>query len=278
MTTANFAPGVPDMSSPHVLDDETIAAFAAKGHAVVRGLCSPDDLNAFAPAISRAAAENTYEKRPLHERDTYGRAFLQMFNLWRVDPVVRAFVFAERFARVAAELLQVDGVRLYHDQALFKEPGGGITPWHQDQTYWPLDTDRTVTMWMPLADVPAEIGTMTFANATHLSGHLGASGISDETQVGFDAMIADEGIVTETHGPLRAGDATFHTGWTLHSAPANPTANMRPVMTVIYFAAGVTVAPPTSPMQELDLRVWLQPCKPGDVAAGDFNPQLYPAG
>ena len=36
-------------------------------------------------------------------------------------------------------------VRLYHDQALFKEAGGGITPWHQDQHYWPLDTDRTIT-------------------------------------------------------------------------------------------------------------------------------------
>lgn len=29
--------------------------------------------------------------------------------------------------------LQVDGVRIYHDQALFKSPGGGPTPWHCDQ-------------------------------------------------------------------------------------------------------------------------------------------------
>lgn len=28
---------------------------------------------------------------------------------------------------------QVDGVRIYHDQALFKGPGGGHTPWHCDQ-------------------------------------------------------------------------------------------------------------------------------------------------
>ena len=42
---------------------------------------------------------------------------------------------------------------LYHDQALFKEPGGGPTPWHQDQYYWPFDTDKTITMWMPLVEV-----------------------------------------------------------------------------------------------------------------------------
>ena len=59
----------------------------------------------------------------------------------------------------AAHLLGVDGVRLSHDQALFKEPGGGRTPWHQDQCYWPLDTDKTITMWMPLVDVPGEVGT-----------------------------------------------------------------------------------------------------------------------
>ena len=36
-------------------------------------------------------------------------------------------------------LLQTPGVRMYHDQALYKEAGGGYTPWHVDQFYWPLD-------------------------------------------------------------------------------------------------------------------------------------------
>ena len=67
-------------------------------------------------------------------------------------------MFGGRFAGVAAALLGVDGVRLYHDQALFKEPGGGPTPWHQDQVYWPLATDRTITMWMPLVDLPDASG------------------------------------------------------------------------------------------------------------------------
>jgi hypothetical protein len=37
--------------------------------------------------------------------------------------------------------MEVEGVRLYHDQALFKEAEGGITPWHADHTiglYQPL--------------------------------------------------------------------------------------------------------------------------------------------
>jgi ectoine hydroxylase-related dioxygenase (phytanoyl-CoA dioxygenase family) len=81
-------------------------------------------------------------------------------------------VLSKRFARVAATLLDVESVRLYHDQALCKEPGGGRTPWHQDQYYWPLDTDRTITLWMPVVDVPADVGSMTFASGSHRLGDL----------------------------------------------------------------------------------------------------------
>lgn len=65
--------------------------------------------------------------------DDYGELFTQVTNAWRRSERVRSFVFDPRFARAAAELLGVSGVRLYHDQALVKEPGGRPTPWHQDQ-------------------------------------------------------------------------------------------------------------------------------------------------
>lgn len=62
---------------------------------------------------------------------------------------------------------QVEGVRLYHDQALYKEAGGGPTPWHADQYYWPLTTDRIVTAWIPLQPVSADMGPLAFAERTH---------------------------------------------------------------------------------------------------------------
>jgi ectoine hydroxylase-related dioxygenase (phytanoyl-CoA dioxygenase family) len=191
------------------------------------------------------------------------------------DARVRAFVFARRFARVAAELLEVDGVRLYHDQALFKEPRGGYTPWHQDQNFWPLDTDRTITMWMPLVDVPAEVGTMTFGSGSHRHGNLGDLFISDRSHRELEAKIRELGIEPRTHGALAAGDATFHAGWTLHSAPANPSATLREVMTVIYYADGVRVGPADHPIRAHDLRTWLHPCQPGELAAGELNPLLW---
>jgi hypothetical protein len=260
-----------DFALPHACALE----FRAKGHTVVRGLASRAEVDFFRPAIVATARALQRETRPLEARETYFRAFLQMTNLWVHDARVRAFVCARRFARVAAELLEVDGVRLYHDQALFKEPGGGYTPWHQDQGFWPLDTDRTITLWMPLVDVPPEVGSMRFGSGSHRLGSLGDVFISDHSHAELERRIAELGLATETHGALAAGDATFHAGWTLHSAGPNPTGRMREVMTVIYFADGARVAPAGHPLRAHDLRTWLHPCRPGEPAAGPLNPLLY---
>jgi ectoine hydroxylase-related dioxygenase (phytanoyl-CoA dioxygenase family) len=266
---------VPELAEPYALGADRIAEFRASGHTVVRGLASRAEIAAFRPAIVETALAYCRETRPLEARETYFKAFLQITNLWVHDARVRAFVFARRFARVAAELLEVDGVRLYHDQALFKEPRGGYTPWHQDQNFWPLDTDRTITMWMPLVDVPAEVGTMTFGSGSHRHGNLGDLFISDRSHRELEAKIRELGVTPQTHGALAAGDATFHAGWTLHSAPANPSDTLREVMTVIYYADGTRVAAADHPIRANDLRAWLHPCQPGDLAAGDLNPLLW---
>jgi len=267
---------LPDLSSPFVVSPTAISEVATNGHTVLRHLATRHEVGAYRPAIEAAALKHAWDKRPLEDRDTYGKAFLQSMNLWRVDDRVRRFVFSRRFARAAAELLGVEGVRLYHDQALFKEPGGGRTPWHQDQYYWPLATDKTITMWMPLADVPAEVGSMTFASGSHRLGYLGSHAISDESDATFSAMLEERDLPLETHGALHAGDATFHCGWTLHGAPPNPTDAMRPVMTIIYLADGARVAEPNSDAQRLDLEVWLRGLQPADIVDSPLNPRLFP--
>jgi ectoine hydroxylase-related dioxygenase (phytanoyl-CoA dioxygenase family) len=267
---------IPALDDPHVVDAETVAGFQAKGHCVVRGLASAEEIAAFGPSISEAVAHYGKRYAPLEERDTYGKAFLQIPNLWTVSDTIRQFVFAPRFAKAAADLMDVAGVRLYHDQALFKEPGGGHTPWHQDQTYWPLDTDKTITMWMPLVDVPAEVGTMTFASGVHGRGDLDQGVIGDESEARLAQMVETQGFATETHGALRAGDATFHTGWTPHRAPANGADLMRSVMTIIWYADGTRIGPIDSRARRIDQKVWLDSIPTGELAAGPLNPLLWP--
>jgi ectoine hydroxylase-related dioxygenase (phytanoyl-CoA dioxygenase family) len=252
-----------------------VEGFRRDGHCVVRGLASSVEVAAIRPAIEAAAAHRTAGVAPLDQRDTYGKAFLQAANLWRLDEAVRSFVFDPRFAGMAATLMGVEGVRLYHDQALIKESGGGPTPWHQDQRYWPLDTTDTITMWMPLTDVDGEVGSMTFASGSHRLGDLGGPTISDDSEVLFATVVHDRELPEYTHGALAAGDATFHAGWTLHRAGANATSAPRPVMTIIYFADGARVTEPADDYQRFDMAMWLKGTAPGEVANGDRNPRLW---
>ncbi len=267
---------VPALDSPYRLGDEDVASFRENGFVHLRGVATPSELAALGPSIEATALAQNLQKLPLDQRDTYGRAFLQMINLWLSDARVQAFVFARRFARIAAELLGVPGIRLYHDQALFKEPYGGHTPWHQDQYYWPLDTEDTVTLWMPLSRVPDEIGGMCFAAGSHRLGPLGDFAIGDRSHEAFSSLIEERSLRTETVGGLEAGDATFHHGWTLHSAGANPTNSMRPVMTVIYFKDGARLSSLDHPARRADAAMYLPGCRPGEVAESEYCPRLYP--
>ena len=268
---------LPALDSPYALASADIDAFRTRGHVQIRALASRDEVAAYKPLIDSATELYRGDKRPLAERETYGKSFQQAMNLWRRDSRIVGFTLAKRFARVAAELLGTRGVRLYHDQALYKEPGGGPTPWHQDQTYWPLDTTATITLWMPLVDVSWAMGPLKFVRGSHAIGDFGMPGIGDDSEAFFEARIRDEGFAINEVGPMAAGDASFHAGWTVHGARPNASPDMRAAMTIIYFADGVRVAEPT-PNQRGDLAVWLPGLQPGDVAATPLNPLVYVRG
>jgi len=266
---------LPELVSDYALSPAQIADYQKNGHIYLPAVASPEEVAAYRRLILAMVERKTREALPLEERGTYGKAFLQVMNLWREEEALQKFVLARRFGKIAADLLGVDGVRLYHDQALFKEPGGGPTSWHQDQGYWPLDTDKTITLWMPLVDVSAESGTMTFASGSQAAGSLGDLPISDQSEADLSRFVADHGYALHTNGAMRAGDATLHSGWSLHRAPGNSTGTMREVMTIIFFADGLPVAPPKTAAQEDDLKNWFPGLKPGDAAASPLNPLVY---
>ena len=257
------------------IDQQQIEEFRTKGHTLIKGVLHPEEVPSYRDAINEAAYKYNTEKRALEERDTYGKAFLQIMNLWRVDENVRKFTMAKRFAKIAADLLGVENVRLYHDQALYKEPGGGFTPWHQDQYYWPLSTTNTITMWMPLIDIDIDMGMLTFASESQNAGFVENLAISDESEALLENFIKEKGFNVTRAETMKAGDATFHYGWTLHSAPGNRSKDItRAVMTIIYFAVGAEVTEPKNKHQENDRQTWLGSLQPGSKAVSALNPLL----
>lgn len=266
---------LPELNGEFFLTKEQIDNYDRDGHTIVRGLATAEELAVYRPVIRDIVFELNHHTKPIHERDTYGKAFIQIGNLWQKHEAARRFVLARRFAKVAADLMGVNGVRIYHDQALFKEPGGGHTPWHQDQNYWPLATHHTITLWMPLVPISEEVGSMTFVSGEHKRGFINRQLISDESHRTLGQYIEGKRLPTVNYGAMAAGDATFHAGWTLHSAPGNPTDTMREVMTIIYMADETAIAEPTFNGQYHEIENWMPGLKPGDIAASPLNPLVY---
>ena len=145
------------------ITDEQINFFQTNGFIKIKNVLPANTLHYMNETISEEVKRLNTQHLPMEQRDTYGKAFLQIFNLWAKSESVKEVLFSKRLAKIASELMDVKGVLMYHDQALFKEPGGGHTPWHADQYYWPLSSDKTVTVWIPLQKTGLELGPLEFS-------------------------------------------------------------------------------------------------------------------
>ncbi len=262
------------LAKPYQLTDEQIAFYQENRYIKLKQVFDEATISFFNEAISKRVELMKNEDKPLEERSTYGKAFLQLFNLWREDEVVKEFIFSNRLAKIAADLMQTAGVRIYHDQALFKEGGGGITPWHADQYYWPLETDKTVTAWIPLQATPLELGPLEFSAGSHQIVECRDLEISDESE----AVIQQKLKVTDFKHVIEAfdlGEVSFHSGWVFHRAGANSTNQMRKVMTVIYMDKDMVLKNPDNKNQVNDWNTWCPGAKVGEVINTPMNPVIY---
>ncbi len=263
------------LTEAYPLSAEQGQNYERDGHVLLRNICPPAILQQYRTSILNVVDTVVRQQDTQGRIEDYSSLFTQVTNVWRKNEEVRRFIFAKRFAKIAADLMGVKGVRLYHDQALIKEPGGKPTPWHQDYYYWPLDTEHTITMWMPLVGVTREMGSMSFVSGSHTNAAFKPMPISDTSQQYF------EKIIHEQHAPvvsyeLKAGDATFHSGRLLHSAHGNSSQQRREVITIIYYADGTRILEPDNEHRKVDMEVFHPGRKPGEVAASEVNPLLYP--
>jgi len=270
----------PTLPADYMIPQDTIATSHRKGHVTLRGICTAEEIEPYRVLMteeierSKSTELGGIYTKELKDRGTRHNAFMQFMNMWTRDKRLARFILAERFGHIAAQLLGVDAVRIYHDQALFKEPGAGYTPWHQDQFYWPLETGKTVTMWMPLTPMGAEMGTLIFADGTHQNGPLGELEISDHSEAYYQQMIQEQNR-TLAISELHAGDATWHYGWTLHKAPGNTTNRMRQVIAIIFCAADTRITNPKNEKQWDDLATWMPGQNPGETIGSRLNPLVW---
>jgi len=262
------------LQKPYALTQEQIDFYQKNRYIKLKQVFDAETIAFFNQAISSQVSKMSQQVASLDQRDTYGKAFLQLFNLWREDEVVKEFVFGKRLAKIAADLMQTVGARLYHDQALFKEGGGGITPWHADQYYWPLETDKTVTAWIPLQETPLEMGPLEFSAGSHqiVEGRELAIGDESENVIQQRLRVTDFKHVIEG---FDLGEVSFHSGWVFHRAGANTTQQVRKVMTVIFMDRDMKLKNPENKNQINDWNTWCPGATIGEIINTPINPILY---
>ncbi|GAB3793379.1 phytanoyl-CoA dioxygenase family protein [Spirosoma humi] len=263
-----------ELDAPYVVEPEAIDFYRAKGYIKLKDVLSPAVLEYYGSIITDLVFKLNTLVKPMEERTTYERAFLQIMNLWREDDQAKEFVFSKRLARIATDLMGVKGVRLYHDQALYKEPSGGITPWHADQFYWPLASPNTITVWIPLQQIPMEMGPLAFAEG------------SQHIEIGRDIEISDasEKILADelqkqnfpmNDTPFDLGEVSYHAGWTFHRAGPNVSDQPRRVMTMIYMDMDQIITQPRNKFQVADHAKWLDNVPVGNHPKDNLNPILF---
>ena len=262
------------LDEPFQITDKQIRFFEENGFIKIKNVLPPETIQYMNETISTEVKRLNTQHLPMEQRDTYGKAFLQIMNLWTKSDAVKEIVFSKRLARMASDLMRVSGVRMYHDQALFKEPGGGHTPWHADQYYWPLSNDKTVTVWIPLQDTKFELGPLEFSARSQQIQEGRNLKISDESEKELQKKLTLNNF-NQVVEPFDIGEISFHMGWVFHRAGPNKTDRMRKVMTIIYMDKDMRLKEPINENQIADWETWCPGAEIGEVINTPLNPILY---
>lgn len=263
------------LNKPYTVRPSLIDFYQKNGCVKLKNVLDDETISGYAPVITKKTFELNTVHLPMEDRSTYQKAFLQVTNLWQKDASIREFIFSKRLAGIAAQLMQVDSVRLYHDQALYKEPSGGYTPWHADQFYWPLKSEKCVTAWIPLQYTPVEMGALEFSMGSQHFTFGRDLPISDESESAIQNALEAKRYPL-LREPFELGEVSFHAGWTFHRAGPNITETPRAVMTIIYMDAQMKLKQPDNDTQILDWEVWCPGAKVGEVIDTPLNPILWP--
>lgn len=263
---------LPPLDSEYAVSEDRVARFWQDGFIVLPGVLSAEEVATYAPVI-RDTAMARYRANGM--KPGSGGAFLQTLNMRFDNEGMRRFCLSRRFGKIVATLTHSAAVRIYHEQALFKSPGGTDSHWHQDQYYWPVATDRAVGLWMPLANCTEEMGTMRFVVGSHRYGNLSGTYISDESAQFFDEFIAREGLPVYQVPRMTAGDCSFHLGWTVHGAPSNRSQKIREAMVVTYYPDGTRVDEISNPSRVADAESFLGGRAEGELADSALNTIVF---
>ena len=169
----------------------------------------------------------------------YAQVFTQCLNLRDLHPEMAALIYDERVGRLAGELAGVEGVRIWHDQALVKPPYGNHTAFHFDDPYWSFYSRQAVNVWLALDEATLANGCLWYLPGTQHEARFELVPIRENLGDIFK-VYPEWKKIAAVPAPCPAGSAIFHNAMVAHGAGVNMTPRHRRAMTWAYMPEGST--------------------------------------
>ncbi|WP_114938814.1 phytanoyl-CoA dioxygenase family protein [Mucilaginibacter endophyticus] len=263
------------------LSQQQVAQYRHDGFLVIEDFLSTDELALWREALDAAVAKRNGNKMP-DRKEVYGKGddadkayydnvFDQLINLWQDNEGIKQIMLDERLGKMAAQLADVDGIRIWHDQALIKKPWANPTSWHLDTPYWSFSDRRALSIWVALDDATYENGCLFFIPGSYHQTTFENPGIGKNMGAIFTTYPEFKGSKSVA-APIKAGSCSFHNGLTIHGAHANMTPGYRRAMTCAYMPDGNTYNGIQNIISDADVAN----IKVGDLLNNDrLNPLIY---
>jgi len=260
------------------ISQDQIKKYQDDGFLYYPGLLSPEEVAELKQAVIDTAKSMGKKKvaggaiDELEDKDDYGtKVFTQRLNLYKLNDTIRSYMLNPKLGEMMCQLSGVDGLRVWHDQALIKEPYGNPTAWHLDTPYWSFFSRNALSVWIALEDATYQNGCMYFVPGTHKLATSDNVGIGPELGALFK-VYPKMGEIDPVAVPMKAGDCSFHNGICAHGAGANMTRGRRIAMTCAYMPEGSTFNGQRNILPD----AYFQALKIGDLLDNDdWNPVVY---
>ena len=261
-----------------VISPDHVAQFRDQGFIALEGFLDTAELTRWREATDDAVAQRLQEKgwQNLNNQgeggdEYYKQVFVQCLKLADSHADMHEIIFDERLGRAAATLAEVDGIRIWHDQALIKPPYGNPTAWHLDNPYWSFSSRQSISLWVALDDATLMNGCMAYIPGSHKTARFDNVGIGSSFG-GLFNVYPEWKKMDAVAMPVKAGSAVFHNGLTAHGAGVNMTPRPRRAMTCAYMPDGSTFNGNQNVLPE----EYFKSLKPGDVLNdAKINPLLW---
>ena len=223
---------------------EQIDQYQRDGCLVFEEFLSQDEVNELLTAVSESVEQMGRQKVAgegnvdLVEEDTYyDKVFLQRLNLWKINDTIKKYFLNPELGEMLCKLEGIDGIRIWHDQTLQKQPWGNPTAWHLDNPYWSFHSPNAISIWIALDDATVQNGCLYYIPGSHKAARYDNVEIGQNIGDLFKHYPEFENI-EPVIADMKAGMAGVHNGLTAHGAGANMTPYPRRAMTCAYMPEG----------------------------------------